>query len=79
VDRGKKLAGRPSKDTQVGPEEPVYSPDGKYVYYSQNVLDSFTYEYSKVSLITVLFRTRPEITSELAYWIFPSIFVVLEF
>eukprot|EP00002_Diphylleia_rotans_P030518 TRINITY_DN627_c0_g1_i1.p1 TRINITY_DN627_c0_g1~~TRINITY_DN627_c0_g1_i1.p1 ORF type:complete len:1120 (-),score=222.97 TRINITY_DN627_c0_g1_i1:83-3442(-) len=44
---GEKLVGRPTLSTQVGPEEPTYSPDGRYIYYSQNVLDSSTFNYDK--------------------------------
>lgn len=44
-----RLVGRPSSSTQIGPEEPFYSSDGAYVYYSQNVADGATgvFEYSK--------------------------------
>eukprot|EP00004_Rigifila_ramosa_P003768 TRINITY_DN1400_c0_g1_i1.p1 TRINITY_DN1400_c0_g1~~TRINITY_DN1400_c0_g1_i1.p1 ORF type:complete len:1126 (+),score=293.81 TRINITY_DN1400_c0_g1_i1:230-3379(+) len=44
---GTRLAGRATDSDQVGPEEPVFTPDGASVLFSENVLDGLTYEYSK--------------------------------
>eukprot|EP00735_Rhodelphis_limneticus_P002371 TRINITY_DN1321_c0_g1::TRINITY_DN1321_c0_g1_i1::g.20035::m.20035 TRINITY_DN1321_c0_g1::TRINITY_DN1321_c0_g1_i1::g.20035 ORF type:complete len:1153 (+),score=393.41,sp/Q3SGT4/TOLB_THIDA/27.36/5e-06,Amidohydro_5/PF13594.1/1e-11,Amidohydro_5/PF13594.1/5.1e+03,PD40/PF07676.7/1.3e+03,PD40/PF07676.7/1.7e+03,PD40/PF07676.7/2.8e+02,PD40/PF07676.7/0.00012,PD40/PF07676.7/24,PD40/PF07676.7/2.8e+03,PD40/PF07676.7/2.4,PD40/PF07676.7/2.4,PD40/PF07676.7/1.2e+04,PD40/PF07676.7/2.2e+03,PD40/PF07676.7/3.6e+03,Ami len=42
---GMKLLGRNSP--QLGPEEPFFSPDGKYLYFSRNTMDSYEFNYSK--------------------------------
>ncbi|MHC4995630.1 MAG: amidohydrolase family protein, partial [Planctomycetota bacterium] len=45
--RGVQLTKRPNDQKDVN--EPVYSPDGKFVYYSQDVTPGDTFEYSKDS------------------------------
>jgi Tol biopolymer transport system component len=47
VVRSERLVGRSTGSTQVGPEEPTFSPDGQYVYYSQNTADGATFNYNK--------------------------------
>lgn len=44
---GRKLTSRPNQQKDMG--EPVYSPDGRYVYYSQDVTPGDFFEYSKDS------------------------------
>lgn len=46
-DGGERLVGRVTPSSQIGPQEPFYSPDGQFVYYSENERDSTYWNYNK--------------------------------